>query len=479
MADYKVKVKFIPDTAELERAIAKVQKDVSVGKTFAGPAGGGAPAGGGISGSIKGAATPSAGMLAGIAAPLGMIAAGIGAVVGAMVFLNSQVKKGVKALEDAAPAFKASRDIQKKMLDLAMLPMANVMTLLMKPYLRLQLLTLRKAMTEARPILERVKSGEITPAEGAKELEPVFKKTVESMLFWNQQIELALKPLASAMAGFTAGMEIIYNTWASGWKDWISNFLESLATGLPHEEIPEYAKEIIDNIQAGVIEVDTATKNLVDDLETTFDNIPWTLRDGIIKYFFTEEGREALKQGLIRIAEKIGDWGTSLWDEITSGGGVISKIGGGLKKAWEWGEGISSTYKSAIGGAAGTAWDFVSGGAKELIGEPVQKGIKTVSNFLTDTLVPALEDTGTAVWNAVTSFFGGSPGLIPAFYEILNLGAKMTFELIPRMITQFRYELTAAVMSATESVYELRDALAQIKSKSVTVTVRKRYITEG
>jgi len=198
---------------------------------------------------------PGIGSLSSIAGPLAAISVGVGLTVSVLKGIKSSMKKMSKTLEDAAPEFKASKEIQKKIFDLALRPMATVITVLMKPFLILQMLAAKKALQAARPILKQLSSGEISAADAADQIMPIFEEAMTEISFLTQKMNESIGPLVAYMDGFIYGIELIFNNFLTGLGSWVEGFKTALDTSFT--TVPDSLVDtIITAVDSGAIDIE-------------------------------------------------------------------------------------------------------------------------------------------------------------------------------------------------------------------------------
>ena len=217
----------------------------------------------GVGADVKGAAgkIPELGSLLSATGPLMALAAGMGVAISIWKNIYGSIKKMNKTLEEAAPDFKASRDIQKKIFNLALRPMTSVMTVLMKPYLLLQMLALKKALSKAKPVLAGLKAGELTPEEAVSQMQPIFEDAMTEIGWISMKMEETLRPIMASMAGFQQGLDIIFANWTGGLSTWATNFLKALRTNTV-DIPPGLAETISKAILEKKIDLEQIPKNI-------------------------------------------------------------------------------------------------------------------------------------------------------------------------------------------------------------------------
>ena len=424
MPEDVIKAKIVFDTAGIEGA-AKTVTTRAAGPGAPRPGGNGMPADvGDALGKI-----PGLGALTKIAGPMAAVAAGVGLMVAGIKAIQGSMKKMNKTLEESAPEYKATRELQKKMYNMALRPMASVMTILMKPYLVLQMLAIRRALKAARPTLAALKAGEVDPEEAIGIISEIFRAGMESVAYVQHEMRNMIDPILGDIAGFEKGLSIVYQNWLTGVKEWVSGFIDGINTetgGIPAElastiseallrdkiELEEIPKTIRIDYLAHMVkaeELDPFSKQIAgevekyllankDELEEVMTKIRTDLDqaaldnlkpDTMISNFVTNVGtflgkvsdvfdREDLNTNIENLKLKIKGF-------FSSTGGFFGTIWNGIKRAARglWG-GIKATGGTFIGG--------IVGGIAGLFGDFISRPGQPVANFNPNDTIIGVKD---------------------------------------------------------------------------------------
>jgi hypothetical protein len=139
-------------------------------------------------------------------------------------------------MADINPALAEQQKMLENTMNLALMPMSQLMNTLMKPYLTLMLMRARKGMEEAKPILEALKSGEIDYEQALggygnqRGLNAIFEETASIMYVYQNKLNEQTKDITASMAGYTSGVELATSNWYTGVSNWLDNFLDGLTS---------------------------------------------------------------------------------------------------------------------------------------------------------------------------------------------------------------------------------------------------------
>lgn len=291
-------------------------------------------------GRITGIPIPGGGMGA-----LGIAAGATAAVIAILSKINDNIKNMLKELERASPAFKGTQDLIKKIFNRVLMPFGNILTTIMRPYYILMLRVLRKGMEKIRPIIKRLRAGEITPEEAIGEMEKIWKDMLTGLYQLNQMMLDVIKPIAGKLDGFIKGLEIATSSFLSGITDWFGGFLDGLRAGLsPMPDI--LAEEILADIMANPEAFFKLPKNVRDKFFNWIENNPGELDK------LPANVREEFDKWIIDESEKylkdIGkETSTAMLDTIVEGLTPLSKLG-----TWVYNL-IREEIRKSFGGAGG------------------------------------------------------------------------------------------------------------------------------
>lgn len=201
-------------------------------------------AGGGKGGDLQESLSPlikqgalALGVFTGIAATLGV--------------MQKHIEETRNLLADANPALQRLEDVQKKILNLALLPISNLMIGLMKPFLKLQIFALKKQLSspEFKQLQEKIKTGELSGVEAGEAILEQFQPILEQMAFLDRIFKQTTQPVVASLAGFQAGIELNNKLWLSGVNDWVTSFLSSFSSS--KELIPALSGLVTSAIDSG------------------------------------------------------------------------------------------------------------------------------------------------------------------------------------------------------------------------------------
>ena len=149
--------------------------------------------------------------------PLGGMAgaavAGVGAVIGVLKMIHDGINKMIGKLGESSAAFRGSREMLDKMFNLALKPVADVMTALMRPYLMLIMRRIRAAMPEIRALMPGAAAGD---EESIKRLTELTQGLMQDMAFITAKMNDIIMPIAGALDGFKRGIDVMFNNFLTG-----------------------------------------------------------------------------------------------------------------------------------------------------------------------------------------------------------------------------------------------------------------------
>ena len=266
MADeINLQVKLVPDTKDLERVLKKYQgQQVQVNATMPGASGSGA----------KGA-------MAGLGPAVAAITTVVAAVYTVKKVLDriheSMEKLNVK-MGEINPTFKRQEDLMKKMYNMALLPISQLMNMMMKPYLQMMILKMKEMRKETQPLLDEYKNA--TPerkSEIQDEILALYKDYAGDLAAINYVFNLETARIRGTVAGFQEALDTILGDWLLGTKEYIEGVKSGLEVlDVMPEKFAEVATDLKNAISAGAIEMTTLTPlldALVTDTETTVSKI--------------------------------------------------------------------------------------------------------------------------------------------------------------------------------------------------------------
>lgn len=161
---------------------------------------------------------------------------GIDGLLKALEFIGDNTQNMADRMADINPALAEQQKMLENTMNLALMPMSQLMNTLMKPYLTLMLMRARKGMEEAKPILEALKSGEIDYEQALegygnqRGLNAIFEETASIMYVYQNQLNEQTKDITASMAGYTSGVELATSNWYVGVSNWLDNFLDGLTS---------------------------------------------------------------------------------------------------------------------------------------------------------------------------------------------------------------------------------------------------------
>ena len=191
----------------------------------AGAAGGGAAGGGAAGGAAAGSAA-----LGAVAA----VAVAVGAAIVVLKIISGKITKMIGKLGEASASFQSSKDLIDKMWNLALRPIGNIMTMLMRPYLLLAMQFLRPRLKAMGEILKESKGG--YTEEAMDKIKDIWSGTAEGLMSIFQDMWRVVKPIAAEVDGFTSAIKIVFNSWLSGIASWFKGLalgFKSVLTPMP------------------------------------------------------------------------------------------------------------------------------------------------------------------------------------------------------------------------------------------------------
>jgi len=209
-----------------------------------------------IGGGIGQVGTQIAG-LATAAGPLGLVVAGITAIVTVLKLIHDKIEKMFNVLKEASPAFKGTKDLVEKTWLLAMKPLADFISILMRPYIIMAMQYLRAQLPKMYEAL-KASGGQITP-----EVMNIWQGTMAGLGSIFQQMMNLIQPFAAQMEGFLTGIGTVFNNWLTGISDWFNGLLAGI--GQVFSPMPDsLANWIMDSIKKNSSYLEKIPKNVVD-----------------------------------------------------------------------------------------------------------------------------------------------------------------------------------------------------------------------
>ena len=270
MADtVRLQVKLVPDTKDLERVLKKYQgQQVQVEATTPGAKGGGGTAA--LLGGIKSAA------------PVMAITTALIVIKKVLDTIHESIKDTLDVMKEVNPGFRRQEELMKKMYNMALLPMSQLMTMMLKPYLQLMMIKVKEMREKAAPLLEDWKTA--TP-ERKKEIEgellDLYKDYATMLSAITVMFKYETAEISGTVAGFKAGLKLIFNDWLIGVDAWVKGFNEGLGTiyDIP-DKIEEVALALNEAIKAGAIDAETLPPMLAT-LSTLFGKVSGEITDDV------------------------------------------------------------------------------------------------------------------------------------------------------------------------------------------------------
>ena len=197
----------------------------------------------------------------------GLISAGGGAIAGILAAvagtfmvvksINNSIDKMTSELESSSSAFKGTKDLMDKMWNIALRPLGNIMSTLMRPYLVLAMKTMQPKLQQMMGIIS--KSGGNVSEKDMAEITAIWEDTASALGGIFQNAMGLLKPFISEIDGFMKGLDLIYNNFISGVDSWAKGFVSALMTGSE-----TLNSTIMQNILLGSSEFTNLPKNIKD-----------------------------------------------------------------------------------------------------------------------------------------------------------------------------------------------------------------------
>ena len=386
---------------------------VSLGKLF----GGGAPTGAGAG---MGAVAGALGIIAGVATTAIFI----------IKEINERIGKMYQTLKDASPSFKGTKELLEKTFNLALKPMGDVMTMLMRPYLILSMQYMRTKVGEMYEVIKGA-GGKITP-EVMTKLKGIWESTMEGLSYIAQQMGSVIQPFASAMEGYLSALGIVYNNWLTGISDWFTSFLEGLKTGI-ESKFKGMPSDLANWI------VDTTKKN-----PSFLENVPKNITDSF--YTWIAINRSYLEELPTKVANDWYTWSTSDLNIFK-----LTALGvGAIWGATATGSDVLEDIKTKIKDAFGTIQDTLT--SDDLL----NRGKKVVNDFI-DKIASMLQvtappPTGGALPTGLTvteaTKYAEKYGVMPT-----PIG-KVTTADIANAVTSAVTSASRAVVTSTQPWYQ-------------------------
>jgi hypothetical protein len=214
--DNKIKSQFKKVADILKKELSSAVSTIPGLGSVAGIAGKGSSAGASAG---AGAAGAVAGIGVAVVASLAVIGMGI-----KNIYQSTQ--KMIGKLGEANASFQGSKDIMERMWNIALRPIASIMTIMMRPFLIQALRFMKPQMQKMQEIMHR--SGGNPSGADLEELNSITQEAMTGLAYIFKDMMIMIQPIASSLDGFKTGLDIAFNTWLSGVGSWISSFLSSL-----------------------------------------------------------------------------------------------------------------------------------------------------------------------------------------------------------------------------------------------------------
>lgn len=213
MATKELRFKLTADTnllkSQLEKAMTGPAKMLE--KAVSG-IGGGA---GGVASALKSFPGGAGGAALGIA----------GSVIGLLKIISDRIGQMNDRMKEASASYDAAKQMQEKIYNLALKPMGDVMTQLMRPYLMLMLRQTRETVKAIQPHLKGAAAGNQADIDAINQL---IQANLMYMANVTGSMEDIIKPVTARIAGFKDATDILFNRWATGTKEYVEGFLTAM-----------------------------------------------------------------------------------------------------------------------------------------------------------------------------------------------------------------------------------------------------------
>lgn len=158
----------------------------------------------------------------------GAVGAGLsiaGSVVGLLKIISDRISEMVTQMRQASASYDAAKQMQEKIFNLALKPMGDVMTQLMKPYLMIMMRQTREAMKQIQPFLKGAAKGNQSDIDAITQ---IIQNNLYNISRTMGNMEDIVKPIASRIAGFKDATDLIFQRWLTGTKEYVEGFLAAM-----------------------------------------------------------------------------------------------------------------------------------------------------------------------------------------------------------------------------------------------------------
>jgi len=322
MADtVKLQVKLVLDTKELERVLKKYQgQQIQIQATMPGVKGAAANKNIGKTSvsnkagySMKDLIPPE---LVGAMAKMSLVVAGLYAIKKAMDFVNAQITEIKNTMAEINPAYGRQEEIMKKMYNMALLPMSQLMTMMMKPYLQMMIIKMKEGREKAAQYFEDYKTATTSEEkeEAMQNIMDVVKETSTNMAVWQFRFDTTFKPLLAEIEGFRDGLAAV-NQFLTISDYWLG-VAEGTAAGMVAKSNFEDAnKDLVDAIDSGAVD---------------FENLDAKLLGIYNGYVTAEEKINDAEDGLPSQAENIIEAAKTLAGAVVQAKDTIIELGNSI-----------------------------------------------------------------------------------------------------------------------------------------------------
>lgn len=216
--------------------------------------------------------------MGGVGGAVGKIGIGGGIGLAGVSFLlksiDNKIQQMVEELKKSSPLFKGMKDLQEKTWNLALKPIADIMGLLMRPFLMQALQRMREVQVQAQPIIQQFQAGQITGPEASAKILELTTDALGDL----GEIFLRMNQLTAPIEGYVTGYvttmektsEMIarkYGTWADGVADALrDSIIINVKTNV--ESFEKRAIEVFTNAKTGADDVATAITGFYDKIKS-------------------------------------------------------------------------------------------------------------------------------------------------------------------------------------------------------------------